>query len=149
MVDRVEFLNPPTLHKPVGYSHVATVRGGKMVFIAGQVAIGPDGEVVGPGDHTLQAEQTFRNLGLALEAAGGTWHSLVKLTIFVIDIRALPEIRSVRDRYVDTAHPPASTAVQVSKLFRPDLLLEVEAVAVVGYLRGPRAGAATPGRSEP
>ena len=91
--------------------------------------------MVGPGDHTLQAEQTFRNLGLALEAAGGTFHSLVKLNIYVIDIRALPEIRAVRDKYIDTARPPASTAVQVGRLFRPDLLLEVEAVAVVGYLR--------------
>jgi enamine deaminase RidA (YjgF/YER057c/UK114 family) len=59
------------------------------------------------------------------------------LTIYVIDIRALPEIRAVRDKYIDTAHPPASTAVQVSKLFRPDLLLEVEAVAIVGENRSP------------
>jgi len=135
MVDRVELLNPSTMHPPVGYSHVAMVRGGKLVFVAGQASIGPTGEVVGPGDHTLQAEQTFRNLGLALEAAGGTFRSLVKLNIYVIDIRALPEIRAVRDKYIDTAHPPASTAVQVSRLLRPDLLLEVEAVAVVGYLR--------------
>jgi enamine deaminase RidA (YjgF/YER057c/UK114 family) len=137
MVDRVEYLNPSTMHPPVGYSHIAIVRGGALVFIAGQAALGPSGEVVGPGDHSVQAEQVFRNLGLALEAAGGSFHSLVKLTIFVIDIRALPEVRAVRDKYIDTTHPPASTAVQVSKLFRPDLLLEVEAVAVVGEHRSP------------
>jgi enamine deaminase RidA (YjgF/YER057c/UK114 family) len=134
MVDHVELSNPPTMHPPVGYSHVARVGGGSLVFVAGQVSIGPTGEVVGPGDPALQAEQVFRNLGLALEAAGGTFRSLVKLNFYVIDMRALPEIRAIRDKYIDTAHPPASTAVQVGKLFRPELLLEVEAVAVVDDL---------------
>jgi enamine deaminase RidA (YjgF/YER057c/UK114 family) len=130
MTDRVELLNPPTMHPPVGYSHVARVRGGTLVFIAGQVGLSPAGDIVGPGDVTLQAEQVFQNLGAALEAAGASFRSLVKLTIFVIDIRSLPEIRAIRDRFIDTAHPPVSTAVQVGKLFRPDILLEVEAVAV-------------------
>jgi enamine deaminase RidA (YjgF/YER057c/UK114 family) len=130
MTDRVELLNPATMHAPVGYSHVARVSGGTLVFIAGQVGINPSGELVGPGDCALQAEQVFRNLAAALEAAGASYRSLVKLTIFVIDIRSLPEIRAIRDRFIDTAHPPVSTAVQVGKLFRPDVLLEVEAVAV-------------------
>ncbi len=127
----MDFLNPPTLHIPVGYSHVARVRGGGLVFISGQVALDESGSVVGPGDYLRQAEQTFKNLGLALEAAGTNFRSVVKLTIFVTDIRGLPEIRSVRNRYIDVAHPPASTAVQVSRLFRPELLLEVDAVAAL------------------
>jgi enamine deaminase RidA (YjgF/YER057c/UK114 family) len=131
MAGRIQILNPPTVATPVGYSHVAKVRGGALVFISGQVALDAAGVVVGPGDYVLQAEQTFRNLGFALQAAGGTFHSLVKLTIYVLDIRSLPEIREVRDKYVDTAHPPASTAVQVSRFFRPDLLLEIDAVASV------------------
>ena len=129
--DRVDFLNPSTMHPPVGYSHVARVRGGGLVFISGQVALDPSGVVVGPGDYTRQAEQTFQNLGLALEAAGTNFHSLVKLTVFVTDIRGLPEIRAVRNRFIDTTRPPASTAVQVSRLFRPELLLEIEAIATL------------------
>ena len=129
--NRVDFLNPPTMHPPVGYSHVARVLGGGLVFISGQVAIDESGTVVGPGDYSRQAEQTFKNLGLALEAAGTTFRSVVKLSIFVTDIRGLPEIRAVRNRYIDVTHPPASTAVQVSRLFRPELLLEIEAVAAV------------------
>ncbi len=131
MAGRIQYLNPATMATPVGYSHLAKVRGGSLVFISGQVALDASGAVVGPGDYVLQAEQTFRNLGLALQAAGGTFQSLVKLTIYVLDIRGLPEIREVRDRYVDPAHPPASTALQVGRFYRSELLLEVEAVASV------------------
>ncbi|MGP8072271.1 MAG: RidA family protein [Thermoplasmata archaeon] len=129
--NRVEFLNPPTMHPPVGYSHVARVSGGGLVFISGQVALDPSGTVIGAGDYSRQAEQTFKNLELALQAAGTTFRSVVKLTIFVTDIRGLPEIRKVRNQFIDPEHPPASTAVQVSRLFRPELLLEVEAVAAI------------------
>jgi 2-iminobutanoate/2-iminopropanoate deaminase len=128
---RVELLNPSTMHVPVGYSHVARVRGGGLVFISGQVSIDPAGKVVGPGDYILQAEQIFRNLGAALEAAGATFHSIIRLNVYMTDIRGLPEVRAVRDKYVDRAHPPASTAVQVSRLARPELLLEIEAVASI------------------
>jgi 2-iminobutanoate/2-iminopropanoate deaminase len=131
MADRIQFLNPTTMATPVGYSHVAKVHGGSLVFISGQVALDASGVVVGPGDYVLQAEQTFRNLGSALEAAGGSFRSVVKLGIFVLDIRSLPEVREVRDRYIDRAHPPASTAVQVGRFFRSELLLEVDAVACV------------------
>jgi enamine deaminase RidA (YjgF/YER057c/UK114 family) len=131
MAGRIEFLNPSNLPTPVGYSQVAKVRGGTLVFVSGQAAIDATGNVVGPGDYTVQAEQTFRNLDAALRAAGGSFHSVVKLTYYLVDIHGLPEIREVRDRYIDTSRPPASTAVQVSRLFRPDLLLEIDAVARV------------------
>jgi enamine deaminase RidA (YjgF/YER057c/UK114 family) len=129
--ERVTLLNPTAMHRPVGYSHVARVRGGGLVFVSGQVSMDQDGTVLGPGDYTVQAEQTFRNLGLALEAAGANFHSLVKLTIYIIDIRGLPEVRAVRNKYIEAARPPASTAVQVGRLFRPELLLEIDAVAAV------------------
>jgi enamine deaminase RidA (YjgF/YER057c/UK114 family) len=131
MAGPIEFLNPATIHAAQGYSHVAKVRGGTLVFISGQVAIDPSGMVVGPGDYALQAEQTFRNLDSALRAAGATFQSLVQLTFYLVDIRGLPEVREVRDRYVDRARPPASTAVQVGRLVRPELLLEIDAIARV------------------
>jgi enamine deaminase RidA (YjgF/YER057c/UK114 family) len=131
MAGRIQFLNPETMATPIGYSHVAKVRAGPLVFISGQASLDPSGNVVGPGDYALQAQQTFRNLGLALQAAGADFRSVVKLTIYVLDIRGLPEVRAERDRHVDPAHPPASTAIEVGRLFRPELLLEVDAVACV------------------
>jgi enamine deaminase RidA (YjgF/YER057c/UK114 family) len=127
----VTFHNPPTIAAPRGYSHVAEVRGGKLVFIAGQVAMDAAGQPVGPGDYAAQAEQVFRNLGAALAAAGAAYADVVKLTIFVLDIDHLPEIRAARDHYVDVMHPPTSTAVEVKRLFRPEFLLEIDAVASV------------------
>ena len=131
MTERVRIHDPPALAPPRGYSHVAEVRGGKLVFVAGQVALDPSGAVVGPGDYRAQTEQVFRNLGLALESAGATFRDLVKLTYFVRDMGRMDEVRTVRDRFIDPAHPPASTAVEVSALYRPEILLVVEAVASV------------------
>ena len=131
MADRVRIHNPPTLAPSRAHSHVAEVHGGKLVFVAGQVAFDAAGEVVGRGDYRAQAEQVFRNLDLALQSAGATFRDGVKLTYFVLDIRHLPEVRAVRDRFLDAEHPPASTAVEVPHLFHPELLLEVEAVASV------------------
>ncbi len=128
---RVRIHNPTTMASPKGYSHVAEVRGGKLVFIAGQVAMDPTGALVGGGDYRLQAEQVFQNLGRALEAAGGTFRDLVRISCYLVDLSHLPEVREVRDRYVDREHPPTSTAVQVGALFRPEYLLEIDAVASV------------------
>jgi enamine deaminase RidA (YjgF/YER057c/UK114 family) len=121
---------PPGMAPGRGYSH-AVAATGRVVAIAGQVAMDPDGNLVGPDDPKAQAERAFENLRLALEEAGATFAHVVKLGIFVTDIGVLPAIREVRDRYVDTSNPPASTAVQVAALFQPGFLLEVEAWAVV------------------
>ena len=128
---RVRILNPQTLAAPTGYSHVAEVRGGKLVFIAGQVALDAKGALVGKDDYPAQAEQVFKNIGLALEAAGGGFRDLVRLTYYMLDISHIPEVRQVRDRFVNTQQPPTSTAVQVSRLFRPEFLLEIDAVAAL------------------
>jgi enamine deaminase RidA (YjgF/YER057c/UK114 family) len=114
----------------VGYSHAVTGTG-RFVAIAGQVAMDESGELVGPNDPTAQAERVFENLALALQAAGATFSDVIKFGVFVTDIAILPAVREVRNRYIDTAKPPASTAVQVSALFRPGYLLEIEALAVV------------------
>ncbi|WP_237771495.1 RidA family protein [Kribbella sp. ALI-6-A] len=113
-----------------GYSHVVTGTG-RWVAIAGQVALDAAGEVVGAGDPAAQARQVFANLDACLAAAGATFADVVKLNFYVTDLAILPAVRVARDEHVDTANPPASTAVQVVGLFRPELLLEVEAYAVV------------------
>ena len=128
---RVRIYNPKTIDAPTGYSHVAEVLRGRLVFIAGQIAKNAEGEVVGKNDYRAQAEQVFRNIQLALESAGATFDDVVKLTYYLRDASHLPEVRAVRDRYVNTKNPPASTAVEVSGLASPEFLLEVEAIASV------------------
>lgn len=127
----IQMLNPGSIHKPVGYSHVAKVNAGKPVFIAGQVALDGNADLVGRHDFRAQARQVFENLNHALGAAGGAFSNVVKLNVYVVDASHLPQYREVRDLFVNVHNPPASTVVQVAALFRPEFLLEVEAVAVV------------------
>lgn len=112
-----------------GYSHVVA-GSGRLVVISGQIALDARGEVVGAGDITAQARQVFENLARCLTAAGAAFADVVKLGIFITDITELPAIRPIRDEFVDTDHPPASTAVQVGALARPELMLEIEALAI-------------------
>jgi reactive intermediate/imine deaminase len=127
----VQLLTPDTMPKSVGYSQVAVVTGGTIVFVAGQVALDKSGNVVGKEDFHAQVQQVFENLKAAIEASGGTFNDVVKLNSYLLDLSHLPEFREVRDRYINVKNPPASTAVQVPKLFRPEFLVEIEAVAVV------------------
>ena len=124
------YAQPAGLAPSVGYSHVVS-GSGRFVAVAGQIALDENGEIVGPNDPQAQAERVFENIALALAAAGATFKDVIKLGVYVTDIAMLPAVREVRNRYVDTAHPPASTAVQISALVRPGLVLEVEALAVV------------------
>jgi enamine deaminase RidA (YjgF/YER057c/UK114 family) len=82
-------------------------------------------------DPAAQARQVFENLRRCLAQAGATFADVVNLTFFVLDVADLPALRSARDAVIDTARPPASTAVQVAALFAPGYLLEVEAWALV------------------
>jgi enamine deaminase RidA (YjgF/YER057c/UK114 family) len=107
------------------------VTAGRPVYIAGQVALDPTGALVGPGDIGAQARQVFDNLQAALQAVGAGFEQVVKLTYYLVDATQLPVVREVRAQYVNTRQPPASTAVEVRRLVRDDLLIEVEAVAVV------------------
>jgi enamine deaminase RidA (YjgF/YER057c/UK114 family) len=125
------FLNPDTVHKPVGYSHVAEVTGGRLVYTAGQVAVDPAGNIVGEGDIATQTHQVFENLRNNLAAAGATFENVVKLTYYILDPAHIPAIREVRNGYVNTAAPPASTLVVVAGLARPEWLIEVEAIAAL------------------
>lgn len=124
------FLSPETLPPPFGYSHVVDSPGGRIIYISGQVPLDPAGQLVGEGDVAAQARQVFQNLSAALEAAGASWSDVVKLGFFVVDVSQMGSVRPVRDEYVNTREPPASTLIEVSRLFRDDVLVEVDAVAI-------------------
>lgn len=126
-----QLLIPNTMPKSVGYSQLALVTGGTVVFIAGQVALDKSGNVVGEDDFKAQIQQVFENLKAAVEAAGGSFNDVVKLNSYFLDFSHLSDFREVRDKYINVKNPPASTAIQVPRLFRQEFLVEVEAVAVV------------------
>ncbi|MFF3018047.1 RidA family protein [Streptomyces sp. NPDC057939] len=113
-----------------GYSHVVWGTG-RFVAVSGQCAFDEEGDVVGEGDAAAQARQVFENLRRCLAAAGAGFEHVVKLTYFVTDVAHLPAVRAVRDEVIAPDLLPASSAVQVAALVRPELLLEVEAFAVL------------------
>jgi enamine deaminase RidA (YjgF/YER057c/UK114 family) len=126
-------LNPPELGSPPGYSQIVDVRASRIIFIAGQAALDSDGKVVGRNDFSAQAEQVFRNLSAALKSVGCTASNLVKLTVFLRDMADLKTYREARNRFFVTVIPaaaPAITLVEVSKLYDPDFLIEIEIEAV-------------------
>jgi enamine deaminase RidA (YjgF/YER057c/UK114 family) len=128
----LRFVNPPRLERAPGYSHVVEVRGGRMIFIAGQAGVDADGNLVGADDLEAQADQAFRNLSAALESVGCNAANLVKLTVFMRDMDKLADYRRARDRFFNTVSPPAApaiTLVEVSRLYAAGLLIEIEAVA--------------------
>jgi enamine deaminase RidA (YjgF/YER057c/UK114 family) len=130
-VPTANFVNPEGMHRPTGYTHVVEVTAGRPVYVAGQVALDPMGALVGPGDIRAQARQVFDNLQAALQTVGASFEQVVKLNYYLVDASQLPVVREVRDQYVNLQQPPASTAVEVRRLVREDLLIEVEAVAVI------------------
>jgi enamine deaminase RidA (YjgF/YER057c/UK114 family) len=126
-------LNPPAIAAPRGYSHVVETKGpGRTIYLSGQLGMKPDGRFAGDrGDFRAQAIQCFENIKAALAAVGAGFEHVVKLNNYLVDMAHLPVYFEVRDRYVDTKNPPASTTIQISKLARDDALYEVEAIAVV------------------
>ena len=131
MPSNMRFMNPSAIAKPGGYSHVVEITGpGRIVYIAGQLGLKPDGSIA--GDFRAQAVQAFDNLKSALAAVGATFDDVVKLNNYLIDIPAnLGIYREVRDKYVNTSQPPASTTIGIPALARPDALYEVEAVVLL------------------
>lgn len=126
--------NPEGLSNPRGYSHVAEIGGGKLVHIAGQVSLDASGALVGENDFPAQVRRTFENVKTAVEAAGGTFADIVKLNYYCVErVNAdqLPQLRQIRDSFVNVEKPPVSTLLFVSRLVRPEWLIEIEATAVV------------------
>ncbi|MEW6130453.1 MAG: RidA family protein [Acidobacteriota bacterium] len=123
----VRFIN----RAPLGYSHIVEVRGGRTLYIAGQLALDKQGNLVGEGDFRAQVEQVFANLKLRLEEVGATFQEVIKLNYYLTDASDLLAVREIRNRYINTDNPPASTLVVVKQLVREAYLIEVEAIAVV------------------
>jgi enamine deaminase RidA (YjgF/YER057c/UK114 family) len=128
----LELINPDDLPTPSTYTHVVAATGGRMVFIAGQLAEDAEGELVGAGDFAAQAAQAFANLGRALAAAGARPDQVTKITIYVVGHRPdyLPRIEEARVA-VFGDHKPADALIGVETLFEPGYLIEVDAIAVV------------------
>ena len=127
----LEFLNPDGLFKPSTFTQVVIGKGGRMVFISGQTARNADSIVVGIGDVKAQTEQAIKNLRVAVEAAGGSMADIAKITTFIVDLKPDDRIwigTLVRKYF---PRPPAHTLIGISDLATPELLVEIEAFAVL------------------
>ena len=125
-----QIINPPKMAPPTGYSY-AVKKSGTPVFISGQVALDAEGKLVGEGDAAAQTEQVFRNLRSVVEACGGTMDDIVKITIFVTDAAYRPAVAAARQKHFKEGEYPASTYLVISALAVPQLLVEIEAVAMI------------------
>ena len=132
----VELINPEGLPQPQGYAQVGIATGSRTVYLSGQVARTADGGRVGTGDLTAQAEQAYLNLATGLAAAGATFADVAKLTIYVVDWSedrmselVAGAVRAAERLGFDPVRP--TTLLGVAALGEPDLLVEVEAVAVL------------------
>jgi enamine deaminase RidA (YjgF/YER057c/UK114 family) len=145
MAGNIRFSNPKTLATPPGYSYVVeTSSPGRTIYIAGQLGLDLDNKLVGgPGDFRAQCAKAFENLGYALISAGATFKDVVKINNYLTDISHIGIFRDVRDKFLNTKAPPASTTVAISQLARPGALFEIEAIAVL-----PEKSAAKPSRTK-
>jgi enamine deaminase RidA (YjgF/YER057c/UK114 family) len=132
----VTLVNPPGLAAPEAYTHLSVTTGTRTVYVAGQVALDPHGQLVGAGDLAAQVEQVYENLVTALAGVGGTFDDIARLTCYVVDWRPelMPQlidgaVRVAQRRGINPIRP--ITLIGVSALGEPDLLVEVEAVAVL------------------
>ena len=124
-----EIINPKNVHWPIGYSHICKV--GETVHVSGQLALDQEGNIVGKGDMTLQTEKTYENLKKCLESVGATINDIVMLRVFVTDLEEFQKTGEVRKKYFGK-YRPATTGLEISRLYFDDALIEVEATAVIG-----------------
>ncbi|WP_337040415.1 RidA family protein [Emticicia sp. 17c] len=129
----LKFVNPSSVATPKGYSQSAQVDLGNstLLLISGQVPLDKQGNLIGKDNFSQQTEQVFANIKSIIEEAGGTMNHLAKITIFIKDVSKIQLVRDIRDRFVNIQAPPASTLVEVSKLYRDDVMIEIEATAVI------------------
>jgi enamine deaminase RidA (YjgF/YER057c/UK114 family) len=124
----------PGLAPGNGFVHAVTTSG-RLAFVSGQIALDEHGALVGPGDLEAQTEQALTNLHRVLLGLGTDWSDVVKFTWFILDASQVQTVRDVRDRLIRPAlgdlPNPASSLVQVAGLFRPEFLIEVEAVVAL------------------
>ncbi|UGB38636.1 RidA family protein [Frateuria soli] len=130
-------INPSALPPAHGYSHVIVAPPGRMVSISGQVAMDRGGKLVGEGDFRARCVQVFENLRIALNSAGLDFRDVVRTDMYVTDLDHLDVLRDVRAHYLPADAPATSTLVKVDALFRPGLMIEVAAEAVLPPGRTP------------
>ena len=127
-------INPPTLARPVGFSHGVLVTGGRLLFLAGQTGSNAGGQITAPGDLVAQYEQTLLNLQTVVEAAGGKMQDITKLNIFIRDrddyLAHLKHLGVVHRSFFG-AYYPAMALFEVSRFFQNEILVEIEGFAVI------------------
>jgi reactive intermediate/imine deaminase len=124
-------INPWQWQDRAGFSQAWRVDGASsLVFVSGQAPISGDGQLVGEGDFEAQTRLVFENLRTVLEQAGAGLESVVKLTVFLTDMSRLPEYTRIKGTFFP-GEQPASTAVGIAALARPEMMVEVEALAVL------------------
>jgi len=133
LAQSIQHINPSDLLVSKGYTQVVVAQGGRTVYISGQVSANAKGEILHKGDFQAQVRQVFDNLKTALAAAGATFSDVVKLTTYVVNSTddKLNAVRSIRTQYYTGPNPPGSTYVGVQALYDKDVLIEIEAIAVV------------------
>lgn len=127
----IRFVNPPQIPASANYTHVVVTNARRTIYISGQVPLDEHGNLVGENDIGAQTTQVLENIRIALESVGATMDDIVKMTTYVVETADVQALRDARKRYMNAEHPPAHTAVPVSRLFRPDFLVEIEAIAVL------------------
>lgn len=126
-----EIVNPKELGTPLSkYSHAVVVNVGsaKLIFVTGQQALDSHGKVVAPSDISAQTEYVFESVHKILASCGATFRDIVKVTIFVTDMKLYPKVAEIRNKYF-TDSPPASTLVEVKGLVSKESLIELEVIA--------------------
>ncbi|MFC7671982.1 RidA family protein [Mycolicibacterium sp. GCM10028919] len=132
----INLVNPDGVPANELYHHVAVASGSKLIFIAGQVASGADGTVVGAGDLAAQVERCYLNVASALAGVGATFEHVAKLTVYLVDwtpdkMEQFVEGRGRAMTALGVDHAPPLTGIGVAALAEPDLLVEIEATAVL------------------
>jgi 2-iminobutanoate/2-iminopropanoate deaminase len=130
-----EAVNPPELWAPFGAFSMAVVQGdGRIVHLKGQVALDKDGHVVGAADMRAQVRQTLGNIRDVLAAMGGQMQDVISLVHYATDIDAFMQAGDIRETFFAEPYP-VTTTVQVERLYRPELLIEIAAIADIPRAR--------------
>ena len=132
----IRIINPESLGKPLGqYSQITRVKASEYLFIAGQVAADPAGNLVGADDFDAQCAQVFANIGAALESCSAGWGNVVQFTTYLVHSQDIPKFMQYRLRefprmFADGAYPP-NTLLMIDRLVKEAFLIEVQTVAAL------------------
>ena len=126
-----ELINPPELHPAPGFSHIALAPGGRLAFLAGQVALTPSFEIVGPGDLAEQTRAAMRNVKIALDAIGATWEQVVRRTVYTTAPTEFETITKAIEEVQGSSEHPPQTIAGVAGLALDGLMIEIEVTVVL------------------